>query len=396
MNKSIILITFETISIFFSSIFIFACGFYVLKITHSGSTFGTYLAILAVITTVSSPFLGNLIDRNSNKLILIIGQLLSISILFVFFLIYNDEVYAIFLVMAVLVFVDSIVKTAISSNLKFITGDYLEKVVSIRQTIQSSSVLITPLLGGLIVTLIDLKYLALINAFTEFVAFLLLLLLKFKSGNITSRSQKFTHSFLDGIKHLISINNLKIIFIINLFINFLCNSLIVGLPIIIINHLNMNAKYLGLAEGTLGGAIVASSLLISILNIQNRLKFLYLFSMLLQAISLFIVSLTYFDTITKFYIFIIILISNLLLGFSVALNNIPFQVMLQKIVDENYKSRVFSIIQSMSSSITPVSYVLFGFLIPLNYFLIYFFCSIGMLILLVIFKIKFKDAYEHI
>ncbi len=99
-------------------------------------------------------------------------------------------------------------------------------------------------MGGLIVTLIDLKYLALINAFTEFVAFLLLLLLKFKSGNITSRSQKFTHSFLDGIKHLISINNLKIIFIINLFINFLCNSLIVGLPIIIINHLNMNAKYL--------------------------------------------------------------------------------------------------------------------------------------------------------
>ncbi|WP_375803663.1 MFS transporter, partial [Staphylococcus pseudintermedius] len=219
--------------------------------------------------------------------------------------------------------------------------------------------------------LIDLKYLALINAFTEFVAFLLLLLLKFKSGNITSRSQKFTHSFLDGIKHLISINNLKVIFIINLFINFLCNSLIVGLPIIIINHLNMNAKYLGLAEGTLGGAIVASSIIISILNIQNRLKFLYLFSMLLQAISLFIVSLTYFDTITKFYIFIIILISNLLLGFSVALNNIPFQVMLQKIVDENYKSRVFSIIQSMSSSITPVSYVLFGFLIPLNYFLIY-------------------------
>ncbi|MDK3598164.1 MFS transporter, partial [Staphylococcus pseudintermedius] len=133
----------------------------------------------------------------------------------------------------------------------------------------------------------------------------------------------------------------------------------------------MNAKYLGLAEGTLGGAIVASSIIISILNIQNRLKFLYLFSMLLQAISLFIVSLTYFDTITKFYIFIIILISNLLLGFSVALNNIPFQVMLQKIVDENYKSRVFSIIQSMSSSITPVSYVLFGFLIPLNYFLIY-------------------------
>ncbi|EGQ3245073.1 MFS transporter, partial [Staphylococcus pseudintermedius] len=55
MNKSIILIIFETISIFFSSIFTFACGFYVLKITHSGSTFGTYLAILAVITTVSSP-----------------------------------------------------------------------------------------------------------------------------------------------------------------------------------------------------------------------------------------------------------------------------------------------------------------------------------------------------
>ncbi|REA79439.1 MFS transporter, partial [Staphylococcus pseudintermedius] len=41
MNKSIILISVEAISIFFSSNITFACGCYVLKISQSGSTFGT-------------------------------------------------------------------------------------------------------------------------------------------------------------------------------------------------------------------------------------------------------------------------------------------------------------------------------------------------------------------
>ncbi|WP_281198478.1 MFS transporter [Staphylococcus schleiferi] len=390
MRKSIILVTFETISLFFSSIFTFACGFYILKITQSGSVFGSYLAVLAFVTTISAPFIGSLIDRTSNKKILLMGQFISVCTLLMFYIFYNEEVYTIFTAMMILVFVDSIVKITITSNLKFITGDYIEKIVSIRQTIQSSSILLTPIIGGFIVTIININLLALINSLTELIAFFLLLLLTFKSGNSISKEQKFLTSFIEGFKHLSLINNLKVIFIVSLFINFLCNSLIVGLPIIIIKILNLKANYLGVAESTIGGAIVISSVLLSILNIHNRLKLLYIISMILQSLSLLIVASTRFYSISEMNIFIIILIANAFLGFSVSLNNIPFQIILQQTIDEKFKSRVFSIIQSLNASLTPLSYFIFGFLIPLNYAIVYAICALGILILLFYFKLRYN------
>lgn len=51
-KKLIILVSFETIPPYFSSIFSFACGFYVLKISQTGSVFATNLAILVIITTI--------------------------------------------------------------------------------------------------------------------------------------------------------------------------------------------------------------------------------------------------------------------------------------------------------------------------------------------------------
>lgn len=62
MQKSVILILFSTISTMFSDIFTFACGFYVLQLTGSGSLFGTYLSILAIIQVLTMPIFGNMID----------------------------------------------------------------------------------------------------------------------------------------------------------------------------------------------------------------------------------------------------------------------------------------------------------------------------------------------
>ncbi|ADX76559.1 hypothetical protein NAC36_000102 [Staphylococcus pseudintermedius] len=85
MQKSVILILFSTISTMFSDIFTFACGFYVLQLTGSGSLFGTYLSILAIIQVLTMPIFGNMIDRHSNQKMLILGQVLSVVTLFIFF-----------------------------------------------------------------------------------------------------------------------------------------------------------------------------------------------------------------------------------------------------------------------------------------------------------------------
>ncbi len=117
MQKSVILILFSTISTMFSDIFTFACGFYVLQLTGSGSLFGTYLSILAIIQVLTMPIFGNMIDRHSNQKMLILGQVLRVITLFIFSMAYHEEIASIFWVMIVLAIIDMIVKTIVSSNL---------------------------------------------------------------------------------------------------------------------------------------------------------------------------------------------------------------------------------------------------------------------------------------
>lgn len=74
--------------------------------------------------------------------------------------------------------------------------------------------------------------------------------------------------------------------------------------------------------------------------------------MLLQALSLLIVASTYFLLTNPMLVFSLILFTNVLLGSSVSLNNIPFQMM-----EAHFKSRVFSLTQSIVSGLTPLSYV---------------------------------------
>ncbi|WP_086428961.1 MFS transporter [Staphylococcus cornubiensis] len=391
MQKSIILLCFETISTFFSAIFTFACGFYILTITDSGSIFGSYLAVLSIITILTSPLLGNLIDRHSNKKILLFGQLLSSMSLFIFACLHHNDIYSIFTVMIILVFVDAMVKTTISSNFKFVTGPYLEKMVSIRQTIQAASLLITPILGGVIVAIIKINTLAFINVATELIGLILLLFLTFKNPTVHHKAKSFSKGLLEGMTYLFHHHPLKVIIITSLCMNFLCNALIVGFPIVIVNQLHYSSKLLGMAEGVLGGAIVLSSLIIAMFKINSHIKNLYVISMILQALSLLIVASTYFLLTNPMLVYSLILLSNFLLGCSVSLNNIPFQMMMHHTIEENFKSRVFSLTQSIVSGLTPLSYVLFGLLVPLHYGIVYVVCSIIAFIVVLF----FRKSYIH-
>jgi hypothetical protein len=54
----------------------------------------------------------------------------------------------------------------------------------------------------------------------------------------------------------------------------------------------------------------------------------------------------------------------LMFGFGVAIiiTNTPIQVMMQKMIDDDYKGRVFSILETFAMGLMPLGMVLFGFL----------------------------------
>ncbi|EJD8481078.1 MFS transporter [Staphylococcus pseudintermedius] len=272
MQKSVILILFSTISTVFSDIFTFACGFYVLQLTGSGSLFGTYLSILAIIQVLTMPIFGNMIDRHSNQKMLILGQVLSVVTLFIFSMAYHEEIASIFCVMIVLAIIDMIVKTIVSSNLQYITQDYFERVVTIRQTIQSATMIAVPIVAGFLVTLVHINTLALLNSFTEFIGLILIFMLRFKPANALSKSIKFIEGMAESFKYVFKNRNLSTLFLTSSVINFLGQSLTVGLPIIIVTQLGYSSAHLGTMESILGVALLLTYITLNFFNMKNNFK----------------------------------------------------------------------------------------------------------------------------
>lgn len=395
MKKSFYLLCFDTLSTLGSGIFTFTCSFYILQQTGSGSIFGMYLALLAIVNTISMPLIGNVIGRHHNKTILFIGQIGSILALTSFTLFYKGHYQVIFLLMMVLVVVDVIVKTIVTSNLKWITGDYLERVISLRQLIQSASMLASPIIGGILISFLNIQQVAFMNIVTESVALIFIFFLTFKHGQTQTERLTFWGDFKAGVQYLHRMTEVKYLLIIAVFLNFIMNVLIVGVPILIVQKLSLSAKHLGVAEGTLGVALILSALLFTVVPLKKHLRRSFLYALLLQQLILLLYIIINVLGASSMIVYSVVIIGQLLLGFSVTLGNIPYQILLQNTVDEAFKSRVFSVNQSLSSALVPLSYVLFGYLLPLSFLLTFVGCAIAMAVLVMVFINKiYSQTFE--
>lgn len=344
-----------------------------------------YLALLAIVNTISMPLIGNVIGRHHNKIILFIGQIGSILALTSFTLFYKGHYQVIFLLMMVLVVVDVIVKTIVTSNLKWITGDYLERVISLRQLIQSASMLASPIIGAILISFLNIQQVAFINIVTESVALIFIFFLTFKHGQTQTERLTFWGDFKAGVQYLHRMTEVKYLLIIAVFLNFIMNVLIVGVPILIVQKLSLSAKHLGVAEGALGVALILSALLFTVVPLKKHLRRSFLYALLLQQLILLLYIIINVLGASSMIVYSVVIIGQLLLGFSVTLGNIPYQILLQNTVDEAFKSRVFSVNQSLSSALVPLSYVLFGYLLPLSFLLTFAGCAIAMAVLIVVF-----------
>ncbi|ENY5695887.1 MFS transporter [Staphylococcus pseudintermedius] len=253
-----------------SSIFSFACSFYILTLTGSASLFGTYLGAIAMIETLALPLIGTFIDRVAHKRLLMIGQSISTGILLLFA--FTENILMIFMTMIVLVFVDMIVSSIVSSNLQLISGKYLEKLISYRQIVTSASGILSPILGGLLVAILSIQNIALINSVTDFLYLLLLSLLTFKNASVVQQQQTFFQNFKTGFKYVARFNNLKAITVTVAFVNFLITAIMIGVPFMILQQLHLTSKHLGLFESIFSGSVLASGLFFSIYTLKNQYK----------------------------------------------------------------------------------------------------------------------------
>jgi DHA3 family macrolide efflux protein-like MFS transporter len=362
----------------------YAIMWYVTLSTQSGIMMTIYVLTTFIPSILISPFAGVWADRLNRKKLMIIADLsiavvtLLISILF--FLGIRD-IWIIFVVSIVRAFGQAVHQPAVSAVYpQIVPPEYLVKVQGIAQGIQSSSMIIMPLLAGLLLATIPLEYILLIDVVTAIIAVALLIwFVRIPKHNAETSNQQINYfkDIKDGLSYTF---NHEFIFRIMLF-GFLFMILVAAPSFLtylqVARVFGPEAWRLATLEAVFGIGMLLGSFLVSIWGgFKNRL-ITYFISYIALGLSTIVIGLPF-----NFYFYVSIWA---VVGFFIALSSPLLVGLIQEKVDPEYIGRVFSVFGLINTISLPLGMLVFG---PLSDFydisLIILLSGVGMVLIAIV------------
>ena len=362
----------KMISSFGAQVYAFAISFYILQMTGSATSFATNLICNLLPRTLIAPFAGYVADKYSRKTIVITAQIATTSaiggLLFVS-LTSGLSLIAIYSTTVVLSVASTFSGVTFSSSITgLIDKERIQKAMSLNQMSISFAAIGSPAVGGLLYGTVTMPVFLIMYMSASVIAVLLESTMNFKlfakRKEVVEGEPKETmiQSMKAGLAYMKLQPIIMTIIWISLSINFLFGAFLVGYSFILIEKLKIIPEHFGIIEG----AFAVGMLLMSIyLSVRKEMKYPLLVckrGILLLGILMGSVALPLMLTMQYGYIFAFYVI--ILFGFGVTMifANTPMHVMLQKMIDDDYKGRVFSILETMAMALTPLGVVIYGFL----------------------------------
>lgn len=363
------------ISLFGTSIYNFAMGLYVLKLTGSGLSFATTLVIGILSTVIINPFAGVLADRFDKKLLVIITDMLSGLLLIGLFFLSNaytlnvSMIYVSTFLLNIFSTVYGISIEAAKPNL--VSEKRLISINSLNKVIESSSSILGPMVGGIVFALLDVKLFIIINGISFVISALLQLFMNFKFNYSSALNKKEKVNFIidikEGIVYLKNSKNILDMFRVFIVLNFFIGlSINIPLPYIINNVIKLNAIFFGIIEAAFPIGMILGALMIKrIMDKYSYKKIMKFSNILLSACMLaigFSVILNFQVSNDPIYLIYFILIM-ILSGLAISCIDIPIFYILQNTIPDEFRGRVLSIGISTAKIILPVALIIAGGLI---------------------------------
>ncbi|HLU22547.1 MAG TPA: MFS transporter, partial [Bacillaceae bacterium] len=364
----------KIISSFGAQVYAFAISFYILQTTGSATSFAMNLICSILPRTIVAPFAGYVADNFSRKKIVIIAQVattLAISGLLIVSITSGLSLVAIYITTCILAVTSTFSGVTFSSSITGLVDEArIQKAMSLNQISISFAAIASPAIGGLLYGYVSMPVFLMCYIVASSIAIILESTMDFKlyanrkEVSETDKESVF-QSIKMGIQYLKTQDVLMAIIWISLFINFLFGAFQVGYSYILIDQMKMASQHFGFTEG----AFAVGMLLMSIyFSIRKEVRFPLLvtkrgilgMAVVMAAISIpLMVSMNYW-VIFSYYVALMFTFGSLII-----IVNTPIQVMMQKKIDDDYKGRVFSIIETMSMALMPLGMVIYGFLYDL-------------------------------
>lgn len=365
----------KLISTFGSSVYAFGISLYVLALTGSAASFAMNLICSILPRSLLAPFAGYAADKYSKKNIVILSQLasmLAVAGLLIFGLVNGLSLTAIYTTTALLSVSSMFTGVTFSSSIaNLIDPDRIQRAMGFNQSAISIATIGGPVVGGILFGFVSMNVFLLIQVCAYALAVLLESTMNFKLFTLRAEKENaevkktMLTEMKEGFSYLKSNRVIMVIVTTAIGINFFFSSLMIGLPFIVVQQLQVKATHFGMIEAMIAVGMLAASIYFSI---SKEVKFPLLFakrgilgmSVLLAGVGVpLVIAMSYGVTVIYF------LVLMLVFGITNVFVNTPIGVMMQKDVEEEYRGRVFGILESMVMAMMPLGYLLFGLLYDL-------------------------------
>lgn len=359
----------RSLSVLMTSIYSFASGLYILKMTGSGFSFAVTLSLQIIPTVVIGPFAGVLADRFEKKSAVVLTDGFN-GILFIawFFAgrsgITLFEIYAATLLLSIS---QTLYNVCIDSAVPNIVSEHnVLRLNSIDKIVDSAATMAGPALGGIFYAVMDLRFFILLNGISFLLSTVTECLIRFRpSSDSTPQNLKmdFKRDSREGLDYIRKTDWLKSTLInflvINFFISF-CYA--VPVPYILNGMFHLTSKTYGIVQSFVPLGMILGALLVG--KITSVISYARLRTMI-GIIGSFCLIL--FGMLPAFHphsgLYLVLFYYAILLtcfGLMVSLIDIPFINSIQLQVPENIRGRSLSISISAVKAFTPAGYLLSG------------------------------------
>ncbi|MCP1163844.1 MULTISPECIES: MFS transporter [Bacillus] len=369
----------KTVSLFGSSIYSFALGLYVLQITGSALNFAITLILGTIPMIVLNPFAGVIADKVNKKKLVVCMDLLSGGLLITVYILSSSYGLNLFIIYTT-TFLMTLFTTFFGIGLEaakpnMVSKERLMSINAISKIIDSVSLILGPMLGGIVFAVLDIKIFIIINGISYILSAIFIFFINFKSfeQNISEecsiREIHFIKDIKEGYSYLMERKSLKNTFSILISLNFFLGfTVIVPLPYILNSVLNLSSKQFGIIQGTFSIGMIVGAVLVK--KITDRFPYSYLLKKISFILGIFMIALgipVLFQTIEVNNLVYVTLycIIMFFLGLMIAQIDIPLMYFMQNEIPDEYRGRVLSIGLSIGKIIQPVALAISGLL--LNY-----------------------------
>ncbi|MGU3372899.1 MFS transporter [Bacillus mycoides] len=340
-------------SSFALAFFTFSQTWYIAKTLNLEASLGIVFVALSVPRLIFMIIGGALADKFPKKNIMfysnIIRAILVATILTWFIVgdvtLYTFALFALFFGLA-----DAFFWSADGSILpELVEKSRLTQANSLTQMTNQASVILGPVLGGILIKFTNYETIFSITILLLIIAAILVQKIQFTVPEKTETDKGMFTSIKEGILYVKESPFLSTFLICSAFLNlFLIGPMQVGFPLFVKNVLHGDSLQFSYLEASVGGGMAIGAVIVGLKNINRRRGLFCIIMMLLSGV--FFLAINFSTLLWQ------ALLAGMFYGITIAMAIVPLMAMIQSTVKEEMMGRVMSLLMLSSMGFIPLSY----------------------------------------